>query len=230
MTGEGQYQEEEYLMISGIQHYAFCKRQWALIHIEQQWEENLRTIDGKILHKNAHDSGFREKRGDVLITRGMQVASSVLGISGECDVVEFHKSENGISIGGLEGTYVVYPVEYKRGKPKENDIDRMQLAAQAMCLEEMLCCNIEKAFLYYGEIRHREIVILDQAIREKTVGLITEMHNVFQKRYTPKAKRTKSCNACSLKNICLPEISQKSASQYIAEMLAEEKLTDEEIA
>lgn len=209
-------------MLSGIQHFCFCKRQWGLIHIEQQWSDNLLTVEGDILHKNVHDSGFDEKRGDKIVVRGMAINSAELGVSGVCDVVEFMRSEDGVSIFGREGKYKVIPVEYKRGKPKENDADRLQLAAQAICLEEMLCCKIEKGFLYYGEIRRREEIVFDDEIRQKTVSMIKEMHGYFERGYTPKTKRTKSCNACSLKDICLPGLQKNiSAGKYIRERLDE---------
>lgn len=214
------YREEDYLMLSGLQHFAFCRRQWALIHIEQQWAENFRTADGRLMHDRAHDSDFREKRGDVIVTRAMQVASAELGISGECDVVEFHRAADGISLHGLEGTYQVIPVEYKRGKPKEDDCDALQLCAQALCLEEMLCCEIPQAYLYYGETRRRQTVALDSALRKRTGDLIAEMHELFRRQYTPKVKRTKACNACSLKDICLPVLEKKrSAAAYLTEAL-----------
>jgi len=216
------YSPEDYLMLSGIQHFCFCKRQWALIHIEQQWSDNLLTVEGDILHKNVHDIGFDEKRGDKIVVRGMAINSVELGVSGLCDVVEFMRSEDGVSIFGREGKYKVIPVEYKRGKPKENDADRLQLAAQAICLEEMLCCKIEKGFLYYGEIRRREEIVFDDEIRQKTVSMIKEMHGYFERGYTPKTKRTKSCNACSLKDICLPGLQKNiSAGKYIRERLEE---------
>ena len=132
------YKEEEFLQLSGIQHFAFCRRQWALAYIEMQWQENVRTVEGKILHENAHDPAIKEKRGDLLIVRAMPVHSREMGASGECDVVEFHKTKDGISIAGREGNYSVVPVEYKRGKPKTDDSDILQVAAQALCLEEML--------------------------------------------------------------------------------------------
>lgn len=110
------YKEEEFLQLSGIQHFAFCRRQWALAYIEMQWQENVRTVEGKILHENAHDPSIKEKRGDLLIVRAMSVHSREMGVSGECDVVEFHKTKDGISIAGREGNYSVVPVEYKRGK------------------------------------------------------------------------------------------------------------------
>lgn len=214
------YREEEYLQLSGLQHFAFCRRQWALIHIEQQWAENYRTADGRILHDKAHDGAFREKRRDVIITRAMKVSSAELGISGECDIVEFHQSAEGISLYGLDGTYQVIPVEYKRGKPKENDCDALQLCAQAMCLEEMLCCEIPQAYLYYGETHRRQAIILDAALRERTAAMIAEMHELFRRQHTPRVKRTKGCNACSLKDICLPVLEKKrSAADYLAETL-----------
>lgn len=216
------YSEEEYLMLSGVQHFAFCRRQWALIHLEQQWEENYRTVDGNIMHEKVHDPDFREKRGETVITRAMAVSSSRLGISGECDAVELRKADNGIELFGLDGKYTVTPVEYKRGQPKEDDCDAVQLMAQALCLEDMLCCDIPFGYLYYGEIRHRVKVVFDSDLRKRTEEMIAEMHDLYRKQYTPKVKRRKACNACSLKNICLPVIcGKKQASEYVDKMLGE---------
>ncbi len=218
------FQEDEYLMLSGIQHFTFCRRQWALIHIEQQWEENLRTVDGSIMHKRVHDAGFREKRGEVTIVRAMAVSSARLGISGECDAVELRKCKEGITLFGVEGSFSVTPVEYKRGEPKENDCDTVQLMAQAFCLEDMLCCEIPFGYLYYGETRHRTKVVFDGALRRRTEELIAEMHLLYQRRHTPKVKRTKACNACSLKHICLPVLGRTPiASAYVKEMLGSEE-------
>lgn len=214
------YREEDYLMLSGLQHFAFCRRQWALIHIEQQWAENYRTADGRIMHRNAHDGLLREKRGDVIITRAMQVASAELGISGECDVVEFRRAEDGVTLHGIDGRYQVIPVEYKRGQPKADDCDALQLCAQAMCLEEMLCCEIPEAYLYYGETRRRQTILLDAALRQKTCDMLAEMHTLYQRKHTPKVRRTKACNACSLKDVCLPQLSrERSAAAYLSETL-----------
>lgn len=216
------YSEDEYLMLSGVQHFAFCRRQWALIHIEQQWAENLRTVDGNIMHERVHDADFHEKRGELVITRAMAVSSPRLGISGECDAVELRKSDDGIELYGLDGKYIVTPVEYKRGEPKENDCDTVQLMAQALCLEDMLCCDITYGYLYYGEIRRRIKVVFDGELRRRTEELIAEMHDLFRKKHTPKVKRSKACNACSLKNICLPVIcGNKKASDYVNSMLGE---------
>ena len=159
------YKEEDYLSLSGIQHFMFCRRQWALIHIEQQWEDNLRTVEGHLMHRTAHDSMKTETRGDIIITRGLPVFSKELGVYGVCDVVEFHRAEDGITLFGREGRYLPCPIEYKKGRPKENDMDRLQLATQAMCLEEMLCCTVKSAHLYYGETRHRVEVPITSEIR-----------------------------------------------------------------
>lgn len=205
------YKEEEYLQLAGLQHFSFCRRQWALIHIEQQWAENLRTIDGRILHEKAHDGSQREKRGDLLITRGMSIHSPTLGISGSCDVVEFHRQSGGIPLAGQEGLWQVYPIEYKRGAPKTVDADRLQLCAQAMCLEEMLCCDIPVAALFYGETHRREMVPLDEDLRDRVRGMLAEMHDLYSRRHTPKVKPAKGCNACSLKDLCLPKLAKKRA-------------------
>ena len=149
------FNEEDWLQLSGLQHFIFCRRQWALIHIENQWAENFRTVDGSLMHENAHDSGFRESRGDVLIVRGLAVHSAQLGVSGQCDVVEFHRDPDGITLRGRAGLWRPYPVEYKRGRPKNGQADELQLCGQAMCVEEMLCCTIPEGALYYGETRHR---------------------------------------------------------------------------
>lgn len=218
------YSEDEYLMLSGLQHFVFCRRQWALIHIEQQWAENYRTADGQVMHRNVHDTDFHERRGDTIVTRAMAVSSARLGISGECDVVEFHRNAKGIELFGMEGRYEVIPIEYKRGAPKESDSDIMQLAAQALCLEEMLCCEISVGYLYYGETRRRTKVLIDALLRERTEKAIAEMHELYRRQHTPKVKRTKACNACSLKDICLPVLcGSKKASDYITDMLDKEE-------
>ncbi|WP_334291267.1 CRISPR-associated protein Cas4 [[Clostridium] hylemonae] len=217
------YNEEEYLQLSGIQHFAFCRRQWALAYIELQWSENVRTVEGKLLHEKAHDVTSEEKRGDLIISRAMPIHSRELGVSGECDIVEFHRSGTGITLSGRDGTYEAVPIEYKRGSPKQNDVDILQLTAQAMCLEEMLCCEIPYGYLYYGETRHRSKVVFEESIRQKVRDSFREMHQYYERRYTPRVKRTRSCNACSLKDFCLPVLGVgKSASSYIDKALSQE--------
>lgn len=217
------YNEEDYLQLSGLQHFSFCRRQWALIHIEQQWAENLRTVDGRILHEKAHDSAAREKRGDLIVTRDMRVHSSTLGISGSCDVVEFHRRVEGISLPGQDGLWQPYPVEYKRGVPKNTEMDKLQLCAQAMCLEEMLCCDIPEGAVFYGEIRRREVVDLDEELRERVRDLLLQMHELYRRSHTPKVKPTKNCNACSLKELCLPKLVRKTCvADYLRKHMEEQ--------
>ncbi len=216
------YPEEELLALSGLQHFAFCRRQWALIHVENQWQDNVRTIDGDLFHRRAHDAALRERRGDMLCVRGLCVVSHVLGISGQCDVVEFYQDPNGISLRGEEGLWRPYPVEYKRGAPKEKEADVLQLCAQAMCLEEMLCCRIEEGALFYGETRRRQVVALDETRRQSVRDMLTEMHELYRRGHTPKAKVTKACGACSLRELCLPALLKKDHSaQYLKEALEE---------
>ncbi len=210
------YKEEEYLMLSGIQHFCFCRRQWALIHIENQWQENVYTVEGQQIHKNAHNSKYVEKRDNIIITRGMPVYSAYLGISGICDIVEFLADSNGIEIQGRKGKYNVYPVEYKRGHQKESDADILQLVAQAMCLEEMLCCEIEKGYLFYHETHRRQEIYFSEKYRSQVKEMVSEMHDYYARGYTPKVKMRKSCNACSLKDICIPKLNKKlSVKTYI---------------
>jgi len=201
--------EDEYLMLSGIQHFQFCKRQWAFIHIEQQWEENVRTVEGQHLHRNADQPFAREKRGDRLIVRAMPVKSDSLKITGICDVVEFIRDERGVEINRAEGKYRAYPVEYKRGKPKRNDEDVLQLAAQAICLEEMLLCDIDLGYLFYNEIKHRVEVRLTAELKDKVKAIVAEMQDYYKRRHTPKVKTGPFCRSCSLQNICLPELMNK---------------------
>lgn len=217
------YKEEDYLMLSGIQHYVFCRRQWALIHIENQWEENVRTVEGHLIHEKAHDKQLSETRGNLIISRGMPIFSASLGTSGECDVVEFRKSNTGIALFGREGLYEVIPVEYKKGREKEDDSDELQLAAQAICLEEMLCCSVPKGYLFYHEARRRKEILIGEELRERVKEIFTEMHQIYNRRYTPKVKRTRRCNACSLKDICLPVLcSNKSVAEYLDKILKED--------
>lgn len=218
------YREEDYLQLSGLQHFAFCRRQWALIHVEHQWQENLRTVDGDLFHQRAHDEHQRERRGDILILRGLPVASSRLGISGVCNVVEFHADPHGISLHGEEGLWKPFPVEYKRGAPKDHQADELQLCAQAICLEEMLCCSILEGALFYGEIRRRVSVTFTDDLRQQVRTSLKEMHQLYHRGYTPKAKPTRGCNACSLKELCLPALMRgKHAATYLQQALEEEE-------
>lgn len=213
----------EPLMISGLQHFAFCRRQWALIHIEQQWSENVRTVEGNIFHRKAHDDTAVEVRGDKIVMRGLRVSSSKLNVSGACDVVEFYQDSGGITLAGYDGKWSVCPVEYKKGEPKPYDADKLQLCGQAMCLEEMLSCNIPRGYLFYGEPHRREPVEFTAELRMQVANMLLEMQDYYNRGYTPSAKLSKSCNACSLKELCLPKLTKgSSVSHYIKQHLKED--------
>ena len=218
------FDEDDWLQLSGLQHFAFCRRQWSLIHIEDQWAENFRTVDGHLMHEYVHDQEFRESRGDRLIVRGLAIHSAQLGISGQCDVVEFYRDPAGVPMRNREGQWQPYPVEYKRGKPKEHSADELQLCAQAMCLEEMLCCTVPEGALYYGEPRRRTVVQFTPKLRKQVQESLTEMHELYKRRYTPKVKPSKACNACSLKELCLPKLmSRKKVTDYLSAAMEELK-------
>ncbi|MCP4454668.1 MAG: CRISPR-associated protein Cas4 [Planctomycetes bacterium] len=202
------YTETELLLLSGLQHLQFCRRQWALIHLEQAWSENQFTAEGRNLHDKVH-SDEAESRGDVRIVRGLRLQSLRLGLVGQADVVEFVSADAGVELDGVPGFWQPFPVEYKRGKPKIDDCDRIQLCAQAICLEEMLDLPLESiaaGALFYGRPRRREPVVIDTALRGKTVALAQEMHQLHAAGKTPRAEyRKKKCESCSLYNHCLPK-------------------------
>lgn len=187
-----------------------------MIHIEQQWAENYRTTAGELMHKKAHDEGSFEKRGNLMIVRGLRIASRELGLSGQCDVVEFRENESGVVLFGYDGKWDPVPVEYKHGSPKENNADALQLCAQAVCLEEMFQTNIPEGFLFYGENRRRSQVGFTDDLRSEVKKMAEEMHALFQRGHTPNVKPSKQCRACSLENLCVPKL-QKSMNvrQYI---------------
>ncbi len=221
MTSE--YTQDDLLPLSGIQHFLFCRRQWALIHIEQQWKENALTAEGRIMHKRADDPFFTETRNGFITARSVPIASYRLGLSGVCDVVEFTASSDGVKLPNRDGLYLAAPVEYKRGKEKHDHSDETQLCAQAMCLEEMLSVVIPKGYLYYGETRHRIEIELTAELRTLVKDMAGEMHNYFSRGYTPKVKLSKACHSCSLADICLPELQGKTmtASKYINQQIEE---------
>ena len=208
-------------MISGIQHFVFCRRQWALIHVEQQWEENYFTIDGEIKHERV-DHPEHEKRKNTIIIRALPVKSRTRGITGKCDVVEYKKDKSGIFIPLYNDNFIVTPIEYKRGKPKEDNSDKLQLLAQALCLEEMLFTRIERGYLYYFETRRREEVQFTDELRQKVFDILEEMHSYMNRWFTPKVRTSKKCVACSLRNICLPVLNKnKDVKQYIQRRIME---------
>jgi len=210
--------EEDYLMLSGIQHFAFCKRQWALIHIEQQWADNVLTFEGQQLHEKADDPIIKETRGDRLISRAVPIVSHRLRVYGVADVVEFRRcaeGEGGISLPLRKGRWKPYPIEYKRGKPKPDTWDELQLCVQAMCLEEMFETYIPEGALYYGEVGHRERIDLHDGLRNQATLLLNEMHELFSRGSTPEAVWASKCSRCSLHEICQPKLSGRQASEYL---------------
>lgn len=211
------YQEDDYLMLSGIQHFYFCKRQWALIHIEQQWSENAYTAHGNILHEKADKPLLKEKRGDTFISRAMPVSSKELGLSGILDVVEFRKNEKGVVIPGKKGKWQPAIIEYKSGKKKPDDRDNIQLAAQTMCLEEEYKISIPTAFLYYFKTNEKVEVQIDAFLREQVKEMANLMHQMYQNKETGKAEYFKNCQLCSLYDVCMPRLTkkQRSVNNYI---------------
>ena len=218
---KSEYTPDDLLPLSGIQHFLFCRRQWALIHVEQQWKENALTAEGRIMHKRADDPFFTETRNGVITARSVPIASYRLGLSGVCDVVEFTASPEGVKLPNREGLYLAAPVEYKRGKEKHDHSDETQLCAQALCLEEMLSVAIPKGYLYYGEIRHRVEIELTAELRTLVKEMSDEMHNYFSRGYTPRVKTSKACRSCSLADVCLPKLQEKAmpASKYIKQAI-----------
>jgi CRISPR-associated exonuclease Cas4 len=216
-----EYTPDELLPLSGIQHFVFCRRQWALIHVENQWQENALTAEGRLLHKRVDNPFFTETRQGVITARAVPVASYRLGLTGICDVVEFSASSEGVHLLGREGCYLPAPVEYKRGREKHDSCDEAQLCAQAMCLEEMLSFSIPSAFLFYGETRRRVAVDLTYELRQFVVDMAAEMHAYFRRGYTPRVRTSKACRSCSLAEVCLPGLqdNQTPASQYIEQHL-----------
>lgn len=217
-----EYDEDDFLLLSGIQHFNFCRRQWALIHIEQQWQENVLTLEGAYVHEVTDNPFLREKRKDKLIVRAMPVQSRELGVTGICDVVEFVRDPTGITLAGEEGRFLPIPIEYKRGKPKRDNSDRSQLIAQLMCLEEMLVCELSLGYLFYNDIKRRVEVHVTKEEKEKVRDTLSEMHQYYQRKHTPKAKISPKCKSCSLNSICLPELmNRRSVASYLESRLTE---------
>lgn len=220
------FADDDMLMLSGIQHYMFCPRQWALIHIEQQWGENRLTAEGRILHENVDNPCYRQKNGNTLTLRSMHVASKQLGLYGITDAVELIPAtscDNAITHPKYKGLWCLYPVEYKRGRSKPDERDEVQLAAQVICLEEMYGIQIPSAALYYGEMRHREIVSISDRLRNLTIRCAMEMHQIFETGRVPQPDKQKHCRNCSLKDICLPDLQDLSTvKHYLKKHLYEE--------
>lgn len=205
------YNEDDFLMLSALQHLLFCKRQCALIHIEQLWLENRLTAEGRLLHERVHKAG-QESRKSKRVEYDLPLRSLQLGLTGRADVVEFYKEVHG---------WQLYPVEYKRGKPKSDDSDRVQLCAQALCLEEMMSVNVEKGALFYGKNHRRMEVVFDSSLRQTTQEAAQELHELFNMEVTPKPQYSKKCQSCSFESICLPRSigKKRTVSAYLDRVL-----------
>lgn len=212
--------EEELIMISALTHYMYCPRRCALIHIEQLWEENLFTAEGRIMHDKV-DTANRESRGSIRIEYGVPMRSLRLGLIGKADAVEFHKPCPVMYLNGNGDKWIPFPVEYKRGKSKLDNCDRVQLCAQAICLEEMLNTEIREGALFYGQTRRREDVVFDEKLRRETEEAAKKVHELIESGITPKAEYSAKCKKCSLVELCLPKASSK-ASNYLAKAMEEE--------
>lgn len=227
------YTENELLPLSGVQHLIFCERQAALIHVEGLWADNALTVEGGHRHKRVHEgSPRRERRGEVIISRGLVLRSLRLGLAGIADVVEFHRivskacdpegkpvetPRNGIRISGAEGLWVPFPVEYKRGRPKPHRADEVQLCAQGLCLEEMLGVVLSEGALFYGKEQRRVRVTFDEELRDLTADAARRFHELVTSGRTPRAVKEPKCRHCSLGSVCLPEAATRrpSARRYI---------------
>lgn len=221
--------EDDLLPISALQHLVFCERQCALIHVERLWEENRFTAEGAVLHRKAHDGKPETLRGE-RIARGLPLRSLELGLSGVADIVLYRppdgaagsltKALRRATADELAG-WSITPVEYKRGRPKKNDADRVQLAAQAMCLEEMHGVAIPAGALFYGQTRRRAAVPIDERLREVVRRSAARFREIIESRLTPRAVREKKCETCSLLNVCLPDaLKRRSAREFLNRQLA----------
>lgn len=197
------YSDDDLLPLSGLQHMAFCERQWALIHVEGLWEESSDTLRGRFFHERVDTAGYSCRAG-VCAERNVRLVSHRLGIYGVADIVEYHP----------EGDVPVMPVEYKVGKPKVEDWDRLQVCAQALCLEEMEGARIDAGALFYGETRRREDVEITRELRERVASLAQRMHELFAQGLTPMGENSGKCNRCSLQNECLPRIIGRRVDKY----------------
>ncbi len=213
------YSESDFVALSALQHFVYCPRQCALIHLEQIWTENGYTAEGREMHERV-DDGKTSYRSGVRVTRSELLRSAILGVSGVADVVEWHKQNNHEE---------PFPVEYKRGKPKQHDADKIQLCAQAICLEEMLSLHIPSGALFYGQTKRRLDVDFDNALREKTLLAAEGVHDLFRNGITPPPDPGPKCKLCSLQEECLPDLIVKggSATTYLKKLV--QTLSEDEI-
>lgn len=204
------YSEDNFIQLSALQHFLYCERRCALVHIEQIWQENRFTLEGEFMHEKADEQKVRSQGADIKIERGLLIRSLKLGITGKADVVEFHKDTG--------GKWQPFPVEYKRGRPKENRCDEVQICAQALCLEEMLGVNITEGAIYYGKTKRRYDVSFDEGLRGLTIETIDKLHKFINERKTPAPLYGKEkCETCSLLETCIPKAIRKNIEKYLVE-------------
>lgn len=222
-TDSYRYSEEEMLQLSGVQHFVFCPRQWALIHIEQLWADNSLTVEGSLLHENVDNPFNREVNGPSVITlRGLRLCSSRLGLSGIADAVEIHPYPDapaGKQAILKSGLFDALPVEYKRGKSKINDCDRLQVVAQSVILEEMLKIKITRGAVFYWETRHREYIDISEDLRGNLHTVVAMMHDIARSNILPSPIKKPHCRSCSLLDVCIPSLSGRSALKYLKNSL-----------
>ncbi len=212
------YTEDQMLMLSGIQHYVFCPRQWALIYLDQQWKDNVLTLEGHLLHSRVDDPTTRILNNGVVTLRRVSVASHSLGLYGICDAVELipvADNQKGILHPRYGGPFLPIPIEYKHGHTKVEHSDRLQVVAQAMSLEEMYDVEIPEGYIFYWETRRRERVIIDEPMRKLADEMSHEMHNIFDSKLLPSAEAGAKCKRCSLVDLCLPNLNSHGASGYL---------------
>lgn len=223
--GESTFDEDDLLPISALQHLLFCERRCALVHIEGQWDENVSTAEGTILHEQAHEAET-ESRGDVRIARGLRVRSLRLGLTGMADVVEFHRltgdaMAEGVHLDGVEGLWRPAIVEYKRGRLRHEEGYEIQLCAQAICLEETLHVRIDSGSLFYGKTRRRLDIAFSEELRDRTEAVAARLHELLGSSNTPKAVHGPKCEQCSLVDLCVPRVTsgKRRVERYLAEAI-----------
>ena len=209
---------EDYIQISGIQHYMYCKRSWALIYIEDIWRDNFLTLDGDKVHERVHDSSSSEIRKDKFFERGVYISSEEYGLTGQCDLIEYKNDPNGIQLRDKDGLWVIIPTEYKHGNGDSIDYDKYQLVAQMICLEEMFQTEIEYGYLYYKKSNKKIKIENTNELKLLIKQITKEMRELIKRQYTPKIRKNKKCKNCSLYNECNPDVSyMQDVSTYLKE-------------
>ena len=222
-----QFEEDDLLPISGLQHLLFCERRAALVHTEGLWNENIFTTEGGLMHERVHEAET-EVRGDVRIVRGLRLRSLRLGLSGMADMVEFHRigedgSAKGVELEGVPGHWKPVPIEYKRGRLRHEEGYEIQTCAQAMCLEEMLGVEIPSGAIYYGKTKRRLEIDFDTNLREATESAVARLHELLESEETPKAERGPKCQRCSLIDLCLPRVTgqPRNIRRYLQKIITD---------